>query len=274
MQRHPQVCLSYRVLAVVIAFLLSPLPQFAQSGNKAGTVSALRTAVSRNSAAIKAKETVNWNDLLQTDQGGRVRVALDDGSILSVGTSSQMRVVSHDPKLQQTSIELAYGKMRSQVVKLTAPGSRFEIRTPTAVAGVIGTDFFLDVTPTGTRLVVYEGVVALTPILAGAVAASQSVQVTAGNTAEVNENGVSGPNPTQPGVADDTIAQTAVESAARTAEVVQAGAHGLRNTLIGVALIGGAIVGGTLVLVKTDTFTPQNRPPQKPPVQGGQARVP
>ena len=44
--------------------------------------------------------------------------------------------MKHDARAQQTQLELAYGRMRSQVVRLTNSGSQFEVRTPTAVAGV------------------------------------------------------------------------------------------------------------------------------------------
>jgi hypothetical protein len=46
---------------------------------------------------------LNWNDLLQTEHTGRVRAGLKDGSILSVGSDSELRIVQHDSAAQQTS---------------------------------------------------------------------------------------------------------------------------------------------------------------------------
>ena len=54
-----------------------------------------------------------------------MRIALDDGSLLSIGTDSQLRVVQHNAKTQQTQLELGFGRLRSQVVKLTRLGSEF-----------------------------------------------------------------------------------------------------------------------------------------------------
>jgi ferric-dicitrate binding protein FerR (iron transport regulator) len=50
--------------------------------------------------------------------------------------------------------------MRNRVQGLdTSRGERFEIRTNTAVLGVIGTDFFVEALATLTRIIVYEGLV-------------------------------------------------------------------------------------------------------------------
>ena len=58
-----------------------------------------------------------WNDLLKTEQKGRLRAGLTDGSILSLGSNSELRVVQHDAASQQTSLEMNLGKVRSKVVQ-------------------------------------------------------------------------------------------------------------------------------------------------------------
>jgi len=265
--KRKQAGIIYRALAVMLCFLLSPLPEFAQSAQHAGAISAVRPEATRNASVVKAKDGVNWNDLLKTDTAGRMRIGLDDGSILSVGTSSQLRVVKHDAQLQQTQLELGYGKLRSQVSKLTRQGSQFEVRTPTAVAGVIGTDFYLEAGPNGTKLVVYEGIVVLTPIVAGALAASQAVQVKAGYSADVNQDGtISGPNLAPTSLKEQTMSETTIEGAAKAAKVAtSAGGHTLRNVLIGIGLAGA--VAGSAIIIKNSTGgggTPNNTqiPPQ------------
>ena len=100
---------------------------------------------------------VLWGDTLTTDRGGRARVTLDDGSILNVGSDSSIKVVSHDAAAQRTQVQLAYGRLRSSAVRLARAGSSFEVRTPTAVAGVVGTDFFLEFANNISRLVVFTG---------------------------------------------------------------------------------------------------------------------
>jgi hypothetical protein len=84
---------------------------------------------------------IYWQDLIRTDRGGRVRVGLLDGSILNVGSESSLRVVQHDPGAQQTQLELSYGRVRATAVRIARPGGNFAVRTPVAVAGVVGTGF-------------------------------------------------------------------------------------------------------------------------------------
>jgi len=119
---------------------------------KAGSVTALLPtanivrgpAKQEVTAAAKKGDDVVWNDVVRTDKGGRARITLLDQSILSVGSQAELRIVKHDAKSQQTSIEVGYGRVRAEVTPITKQGGSFEIKTPTAVAGVIGTTFGID----------------------------------------------------------------------------------------------------------------------------------
>ncbi len=98
----------------------------------------------RQTAEAKPADPVAWNDVLRTNDKGRMRVALADGSVLSLGAKGEMRVVKHDTESQQTVIELLYGKARANVAPLTKPNSSFQVRTPTAVIGAIGTSAVIE----------------------------------------------------------------------------------------------------------------------------------
>jgi ferric-dicitrate binding protein FerR (iron transport regulator) len=81
---------------------------------------------------------------------------------------SQLRVIRHDSTSRQTSVELNFGKLRAQVARITRAGGRFEVRTPTAVAGVIGTDFGVDASdPEVTKFICISGRVQITSVDAG-----------------------------------------------------------------------------------------------------------
>ena len=97
--------------------------------------------INRGSATNEAKKAdpVEWNDILRTNDAGRMRVAMDDGSLLSIGAHSELRVIKHDPQSNQTVIEMLYGKARANVVPIKKQGGGFQVRTPTAVIGVLGT---------------------------------------------------------------------------------------------------------------------------------------
>ena len=156
-------------LAVLLSLLLAipantwAAPQAA--GQRAGEVSRLIPAVNiaRGPKSITAspKSVVYWQDLVNTQVNARARIALDDGSVLNVGSETSMKIVKHDAGAQQTDLELTYGKLRTQAQKIAKPDGKFEVRTPAGVAGVVGTDFFVgyDVTTNVMNVIAFEGLV-------------------------------------------------------------------------------------------------------------------
>jgi len=158
------------LLSVLLSLLLSATPMLAAptdsqtAAQNAGEVKALIPDAWRNSQPTKVKDGLQWNDLLQTSDHGRLRAGLTDGSILSLGSNGALKVVQHDALSQQTSMDLSYGKLRSQVVKITQPNGKYEVRTPNAVVGVIGTDFFVRYENGLTTVICYVGQVSVTPL--------------------------------------------------------------------------------------------------------------
>jgi FecR-like protein len=207
MVRNQGYGLWQQILALFLALLLSPFVMFGQGGTpqSAGQITALIPAVSRNTTPAKAKDAVYWNDVLHSEATGRARLNLLDGSILTLGSSTSLKVVQHDANSQQTQLELNYGKLRSRVVQLTKPGAKFEVKTPNAVAGVIGTDFAVTYLNGRTVVQVFSGVVQVTTIT------GQIITVNAGQEITVNADGSIG-GPTQTPAADQqtTISDTSV----------------------------------------------------------------
>lgn len=150
-----------RILASLLCFNAAWLPAFGID-QTAGQITALIPSATRNTQPAKKKDDLLWNDLLQTAQNGRLRAGLTDGSILSLGSNSQLRVLQHDAASQQTSLEIGYGKMRDKVVKITQPNGKFEVKTPNAVIGVIGTDFYVAYENNLTTVICYVGKVSVT----------------------------------------------------------------------------------------------------------------
>lgn len=179
---------STQVIAVALSlsFLFYPVTPVAAQAQQAGQVTARipQAEIARPGQVVVAEAglPVLWDDLVETKPGGRVRITLQDASILNVGSESSLRVVQHDAATSQTNLTLTYGKMRVRAQKLGA-GGRFEVRTNTAVLGVIGTDFYVFAGPNQTIVIVYEGIVIITNINA-AILGSQ--QVFAGQQSVVN----------------------------------------------------------------------------------------
>lgn len=150
-----------------------------QGGSQtAGTVSAAIPAETvqhsgqTTPAPLKVQDAVYYQDVVRTLNTGRVRIALRDGSTLNIGARAQMQIVKHDVQSQQTEIELTAGKLRSQVTRITKTGGSFEVRTQTAVIGVVGTDFLVAADPKRTRVWCTEGIVRvrnLNPAIVGVI---------------------------------------------------------------------------------------------------------
>jgi len=169
------------------------LPQAA--GQRAGEVSRVIPAVSiaRGAQKITAstKSVVYWKDLVDTQVNARARIALDDGSVLNVGSETSMQVTKHDAGAQQTDLELTYGKLRTQAQKISKPDGKFEVHTPAGVAGVVGTDFFVefDLTTNTMNVLAFEGAVKVCNL------AGVCVQVKAGQFTNVRSGNNNPPLP-------------------------------------------------------------------------------
>lgn len=166
-----------RLIACGLCLLLSPLPVFGAAPDapqQAGQINALIPQAQRNGVPTRVKDEVDWNDLLRTEHSGRLRAGLSDGSIISLGSDSEIRVVQHDAASQRTELEMDFGKMRNRVVKITRPGGKYEVRTPLAVIGVVGTDFYVAHENNRTTVICYQGAVSVTPL--GRVAEESSSQ--------------------------------------------------------------------------------------------------
>src|SRR5271169_1171138 len=177
-----------RITAILVCFMISPLAGLCEpqgGSQRAGQIDALIPAATRNAQAAKAKDEIDWNDLLKTTHSGRVRAGLTDGSILSVGSDSELRVVQHDGNSQQTSLELNYGKVRNQVTNITKPGGKYELKTPNAVIGVIGTDFAALYKSNKTTVWCFKGHVKVTPL--GKVAKNTGQQSSTDNSVTLTE---------------------------------------------------------------------------------------
>jgi hypothetical protein len=193
----PYACvlaLSMSAVLCIPADVLAAPDTTARAGEVSRIIPAVSIARGSKTISASAKTVVDWQDVVNTQAAARARVALDDGSVLNVGSESSIKVVKHDSGAQQTELELAYGKMRSQAQKITKTDGKFEVRTPAGVAGVVGTDFYVGFdNSTGTmNVIVFEGMVKVCNL------AGVCVIVKAGQMSSVRSNDSTGPQaPTQ-----------------------------------------------------------------------------
>ncbi len=124
-----------------------------------------RGAPAAEPAALGAR--LSPGDRLVVGEGSGAEVRLDDGSLLQVGAGSTLEVGEldvHADTSRHVSFRLLVGRVVARVVKLIQRNSRFEIETPTGVAGVRGTAFLVEADPQRRSLVaVFSGAVQVAP---------------------------------------------------------------------------------------------------------------
>lgn len=100
-------------------------------------------------------------DTLMTLDKGRVRIKLNDGSLLSQSSNTEITlnksIYDREKKTRSSFLGMVLGKARFLVSKLFSfKRSEFKVKTPTAVCGVRGSDFALEVTAEVTRATAFE----------------------------------------------------------------------------------------------------------------------
>lgn len=153
-------CLLAACLAMPFDLLAQPQTAATQrAGEVSRVIPAVNIARGSQTLTAAAKTIVDWQDVVNTQASARARVALDDGSVLNIGSDSSVRVVQHSAGAQQTDLEIGLGKMRSQAQKITRPDGKFEVHTPAGVAGVVGTDFYTAYENNQMTVIVFDGLV-------------------------------------------------------------------------------------------------------------------
>lgn len=156
-----------KFLSVFIAalFMSMAASSLAQAAEIVGTVAGVagdatlvrdgsnKAEVITNGMKIMTKDNIN------TGMGGKVRMEMADGSVLMLGPKSNLVVREYMVKLdgnkRKSILGLLSGKLRAIANKaFSTVGNKFEVHTPTAVAGVMGTDLGVDVAVDGTTLVI------------------------------------------------------------------------------------------------------------------------
>jgi hypothetical protein len=191
-----------------------------------------------------AKYEVEWQDTINTQTSARVRVGLDDGSVLNVGADSSMKVIKHDATAQQTELELTYGKLRAQAQKISKPDGKFEIRTPAGIAGVVGTDLYAEYLNNVMNVIVFEGFVKVCNL------AGQCVVLKPGQMTTVR----TGDNSAPPAVVQApqsllTSATTETDSGGSLASVAANTTHLSKGTAIMIAVIAAVPAAVVSVVV-------------------------
>ena len=137
------------VLAILGALLLLwPLPSRGQEPERIGTV-----LVVEGVAEVRAQGGTTWeqlrfrdaiflNDTVRTGEESKVKILLQDDSIMTLGERSQMQFTAFlvTPQRRRSVVNLLLGKLRVLTTRFFGGGSRTEIHTANTVVGVRGSE--------------------------------------------------------------------------------------------------------------------------------------
>jgi hypothetical protein len=160
-----------------------------------GSALAVRGAVfvdgSKGSQPLTVNAPLHVGDTI-ISAAGKAKIALSDGTIISVGENSRVRLADYESAAGNVKarVNLISGALRLVADKV-APADRFEVETETAIAAVRGTDWVVEVTPERTSVAVVSGVVAVS----GRAADAQATVVLQGNGQGTDVRRGSAPTP-------------------------------------------------------------------------------
>ena len=138
---------------IIISFLASLvfIPS-AKAGNVHGVFRVVKGNVqvkSPNGKMSKARlgQKVFPKDTIITDKDSRAKIVMIDENVINVSPASEIVFDKYEYEPEKAKkdvlIDVIYGKVRSKVnQKYDGANNKFRVKTPSAVAGVRGTDFF------------------------------------------------------------------------------------------------------------------------------------
>ncbi|MEW6202924.1 MAG: FecR family protein [bacterium] len=98
---------------------------------------------------------------LKTGEGSEAFIRWSSGHVVKLSALTTMRFTtlsySATTRTEKTNLELKDGRILTNVKKMFGKGSEFEIKTPTAIAGVRGTLFLVEMAEEKSSFVVLEG---------------------------------------------------------------------------------------------------------------------
>ena len=154
-----------RLSSVLLALLASPAAPGAEQGS-AGEVVLLRgtATVTQDGRTLKLYRgaSVLVGDQLRTGNNARLKLRMIDGTDIALGENSEFIVHAYeldtDAGIGKATLELTRGFFRAITGKITKLREKsFQVKTPLAVIGVRGTDFWGEQSASRFRVAMLSG---------------------------------------------------------------------------------------------------------------------
>lgn len=160
------------------------------------------TSIGKTPVTVKVGSKVSVGDVVETGKDSRAKITMIDRNVIQVSPESRLEISKYisDAKKGVKDIELTLhqGKVRNEVNDVyDGEKTKFQLKTPTAVAGVRGTQFVTSYSPSTrkTDIVTLQGKVNFTSMLNGKPVGA-SVDVKVGETASATAGAA--PEPPRP----------------------------------------------------------------------------
>ena len=160
-------------ILVALAVVLALSAECALAAPRAGEVLAMGGQCFVEAAgdrhALKIGDGVNVGDTVDVPQGAKLKLRMEDGSILAAAAGSRLTIDAYatgGSEKRDAKLTLASGLLRAVVASVGEP-QHFEVDTATGVAAVRSTDWFIEARPGSTQVGVLDGAVALTSAATG-----------------------------------------------------------------------------------------------------------
>jgi hypothetical protein len=164
-----------------------------------GNVALMKAGTSTWSACATGQK-LDINDSLKTAEGATAAITFFDGSTIELGPSTEIKILELAENAgAQTTISLSQqiGQTLSRVAAFTDPASRYDVRTPAAIASVRGSVMLVAVTKDGaTSVGNVEGKIVVSALgQEVAIPEGQRSEVAPGKPPEQPTAGVAPPGP-------------------------------------------------------------------------------
>lgn len=159
------------MIPLLLVFCLAPLSVSANDvyGTvmvSKGDVKVLAAKLQGKEEAAKVGKKVFPGDTIIAGVDSRAKIIMSDKNVINISPDSRITIAKYENNGTSKNVELnvSYGKVRATVEQqYDGEKNKFNIRTPTAVAGVRGTDFLTGFNRTTqvTQVTTFSGVVAV-----------------------------------------------------------------------------------------------------------------
>jgi hypothetical protein len=153
-------------------------------------------------SSVKVGSKIYAGNTVTTGAVARAKILMSDRNVIHVSPSTSMKIAEYvntgDKK--KVELELTQGKVRNQVLESYKGENKFIIKTPTAVAGVRGTDFFVNYSAKTriTEVVTLKGAVEFSALKNGVIEGNPVVVQQKQTSSSAPDKPIAAPTAVQP----------------------------------------------------------------------------